>query len=148
MERKLYRKLTVQTNCRIDNSGKVYRAPRRGLRDLRIQMGEHGPHRLGVHLGLELVPIFERDSLLCRRPRADLIDESFQIRKLLPTAIAEYGRNEPRPPHTFNVDDRIGLADHVFLLGKPCIENAGMALRFKGIAIGSLRNLLWRINAE
>ena len=36
--------------------------PRCGLRDLRIQMREHGPHRLGVHFGLELVPIFKRDS--------------------------------------------------------------------------------------
>ena len=42
--------------------------------------------------------------------------------------IAEYGRNEPRPAPPIHVDDRIGVAEHVLLLGEPRIENAGMAL--------------------
>src|SRR5215472_14295555 len=85
---------------------------------------------------------------LCAAGRANLIDQPFQVRELLPSAIAEYGRNEPRPAPHIHVDDRIGVAEHVFQLGKPRIENAGMALRFKGIAIGGVRNLLRRINTE
>jgi hypothetical protein len=64
-----------------------------GLRDLHIQMREHGPHRLGVHLGLELVPLFECRGPLRRRPCADLIGQPFQVREFLPTAIAEDSRN-------------------------------------------------------
>src|SRR5580693_7522742 len=138
----------VEMNRRFNNSGKRAAQPRCGLRDLHIQMGEHGLHRLGVHVRLELVPIFECHRSLRRRPRADLIDQPFQIRVLLPSAITEHGRNEPCPAPHIHVDDRISVADHVFLLGKWGIENVGMTLRFKGIAIGSVRNLLWSVNAE
>jgi hypothetical protein len=79
--RKPHRKLTVQMNRRFDSSsgGKACRGKDAGLRDLHIQMREHSLHRFGVHVRLELVTIFERDSLLCRRPRADLIHQPFQV---------------------------------------------------------------------
>jgi hypothetical protein len=52
-------------------------------------MREHRLQRLCIHLGLELMPLFERHGLLRRRPRTDFIDQLLQIRKFLPGAILE-----------------------------------------------------------
>jgi hypothetical protein len=37
------------------------------------------------------------------------------------------------PRRAIHVDDRIGIAEHVLLLGEPRIENAGIALRFVNV---------------
>jgi len=75
-------------------------------------MREHGLLGLGVHLGLELVPVLERHGPLRRRPRAYLIHQTLQVPEFLPSAISEHGRNKPRPAPHIHVDDRIGVAEN------------------------------------
>src|SRR6516225_3033272 len=111
-------------------------------------MREHSLQSLGIHLGLELMPVFERHGLLCRWPCADLVNQPLQIWKLCPGTVSEHGGNKSRPPPDVHINDRVGVAQHVFLVAKARVENASMALRFKRITIDGVRNLLWRIIAE
>src|SRR5213080_4235100 len=98
-------------------------------------MREHRLQRLFIHLSLKLMPIFERHGLLRRRPRTDFVDQSLQIRKFLASAIAEHGGNKSGPSPDVHINDRVGIAQHVSLLAKACIENASMSLSFKRRAI-------------
>jgi len=111
-------------------------------------MREHRLQRLCIHLSLELMLIFERHGLLRRRPRTDFIDQPLQIRKFLPGAIAERGGNKSCPTPDIHINDRVGLAQHLFLFTEPRIENASVPLRFKLITIDGVRNLFGRIISE
>src|SRR5262249_16582732 len=87
---------------------------------------------------LELMPIFERHGLLRRRPRTDLVDQPLQIRKFLPGAIAEHGGNKSCPSPDVHINDRVGVAQHVFLLAKARVENASMSAGLKRITVDSV----------
>src|SRR5262245_36147914 len=106
--------MVANKRFRVELAGRTYAAARSyrtrrfllcGLRNLHIEMREHSLQRLSIHVSLEFVPILERHGLLRCRSRADLIHEAFQIRKLLPTSIAQHSRNEPRPAPYIHVDD-------------------------------------------
>src|SRR5215470_9221152 len=121
---------------------------KRSLRGLDFKMREHRLQRLFIHLSLELMPLFERHGLLRRRPRTDFVDQPLQIRKFLPSTIAEHGGNKSYPSPDVHINDRVGIAQHVFLLAEACIENASMSLRFKCITIDGVRDLFGRIVSE
>src|SRR5215472_8950586 len=111
-------------------------------------MWEHRLQRLFIHLGLELVPFFERNGFLRRRSGTDVLDQSLQIRKFLPATIAEHGGNKSRPSPEVHINDSVSIAQHVFLLAQACIENPSMSLRFERITIDSVRDLFGRIVSE
>src|SRR5215469_3022620 len=111
-------------------------------------MWEHRLQRLFIHLSLELVPIFERHGFLRRRPSTDFLNQPSQVRKFLPATIAEDGGNKSCPSPDVHINDRVGVAQYVFLLAKACIENPGMSLRFKRITIDSIRDLFGSIVSE
>src|SRR6516225_1583648 len=111
-------------------------------------MREHRLERLFIHLSLELMPIFQRYGLLRRWPRTDFVGQPPQIRKFLPGAIAEHGGNKSCPSPDVHINDRVGVAQHVFLLAKARIENASMSLRLKRIAIDGVRDLFGRKVSE
>src|SRR6516162_9738013 len=97
-------------------------------------MGEHRLQRFIIHLSLKLMPIFERHGFLCRRPRTDFLDQPLQIRKFLPATIAEHGGNKSCPSPDVHINDRVSIAQHVFLLAKACIENSQHNSRLSGAA--------------
>src|SRR5215469_2976346 len=121
---------------------------KRSLRGLDFYMREHRLQRLFIHLSLELMPIFECHGLLRRRPCTDFVGQPLQIRKFLPGAVAKHGGNKSCPSPDVHINDRVGVAEHVFLLAKACIENPGMSLRFKRITIDCVRNLFGSIVSE
>ncbi len=122
--------------------------PCRRSGDLLLEVAEHDMPRLVVHLGLELVLVLERDGARSGRPRRDLIDETLEVRELRPRRFAEHVRHQPRPAPDVHVDDRVGVADHVALLGEARIDDAEMALRLVGVAIDRVGYLLRGVVAE
>ena len=78
---------------------------------------------------------FSAIARLRRRTRADLVDQALEVRELGPAVLAEHDRNQPRPAPHVHVDDRVGVADHVFLLGETRVEDAVMTLRLVGVAV-------------
>src|SRR3954470_1887184 len=90
----------------------------RELRHLFLQVREHGVERLLVHIRLELVTVLQRQRLLRRRPRADLVGQTLEVGEFRPRAFAEHVRHEARPAPDVLVDDGVGVAQHVLLLAK------------------------------
>jgi hypothetical protein len=98
--------------------------------------------RLVIHLSLEFMPVLERHRALRRRARADFVDQPLQIWELRPRGFAEHGRDQARPAPHIHIDDRVSVAEHVFLLGEPCVENAEVTLRLEGITVNRIFDLV------
>ena len=81
--------------------------------------------------------------------RAEISSTSrFRFGKLGPVFRAERVRNEPRPAPHRHVDDGVGVAEHVFLLGQARVENGVMALRLVHVAIDGVFDFFRRVIAE
>ena len=70
-------------------------------------MPEHGPARLVVHLGLEFVLVLEPRGALRRRPRADLVDQPFEVGEFRPGGFAEHDRHAALPTPHRHIDNRL-----------------------------------------
>ena len=98
---------------------------------------------------LELVLVLERQRASAAAGRA-LISSTSRLRfgNFAHAPSPSDVRDQPRPAPHVHVDDRVGVAEHVLLLGEPRVEDAEVALRLEGVAVDRVGHLLRRVVAE
>ncbi len=105
---------------------------------------KHVTLRFVVHLHLEVELRLQALCTLGGWACVDLVEQSFDIRQLAERIGAKHPRQRPGPAPDGHVDQRVGIAQHVFMFGQLVIEQLEVALRLKRIAVDGIRILFGR----